>query len=254
VSGRHPASRRKTCITFRAVENPRVVIEVPLDERVLLEKTSDFPFFLEPAEAVEALAIQYQRRKPGEAGPAKTGQAEAAPALEDIRTWFDAREGADRQPLLNEVLELLGLMGVPTAAWRMSQSLEEAIGAAEDLRLPVALKAVSASLLHKSDRGGIALNVGDGTSLRNEWLRRKESVMTSRASWCKKWSPSSRELIIGGKRDPSSARRAGRYRRNNGRGHKRTYPRGLLQSTSPRPRTCLGSCREAHIGAVSGDV
>ena len=194
---------RLAALSVRFGKPVAVVIEVPLDERVLLEKTSDFPFFLEPTEAVRALATQYQRRKPGEAGSAKTGQAEAALALEDIRAWFDALEGENRQPLLNEVLELLDLAGVPTAAWRMSQSFEEAAAAAENLGFPVALKAVSASLLHKSDRGGIALNVSDKTSLRSEW-RRLQGVSDDIAGiLVQKMVPSSRELIIGAKRDPS---------------------------------------------------
>ena len=35
-----------------------IVMEIPFEERVLLEKNSDSPFFLEPAEAVQALAVR----------------------------------------------------------------------------------------------------------------------------------------------------------------------------------------------------
>ncbi|MHC1727819.1 MAG: acetate--CoA ligase family protein [Syntrophobacteraceae bacterium] len=181
-----------------------VVIEVPLEERVLLEKSSAFPFFLEPTEAVQALAVQYRGQSPRRAPcRAKSEEHEALLPLEDIRKWFGRVESENRQPLLNEVLELLDLAGIPTVAWRMSKSFEEAAGAAEDLGFPVALKVVSASLLHKSDRGGIALNVGDRGSLREKWQRLQKVSDDITGILVQTMAPSVRELIIGAKRDPA---------------------------------------------------
>jgi acyl-CoA synthetase (NDP forming) len=180
-----------------------VVIEVPLEERVLLEKTSDFPFFLEPTEAVQALAVQYQCGKPDGGSPARNGQGGVAIPIEDHATWFSAIEKEKRQPLLHEVLELLDRIGVPAVPWRMARSLEEAREAAQNLGFPVALKAVSPSLLHKSDRGGLALNVGDAGLLGSEWQRLQEVSHDISGIVVQKMAPASRELIIGAKRDPS---------------------------------------------------
>jgi succinyl-CoA synthetase beta subunit len=83
----------------------------------------------------------------------------------------------------------------------MSRSLDEASAAACDLGFPVALKAVSASFTHKSDRGGIALNIEDLASLRDAWQRLQGISDDLTGILVQKIVPSPRELIIGGRRD-----------------------------------------------------
>lgn len=180
-----------------------VVIEVPLEERVLLEKTSNFPFFLEPTEAVQALAIQGQSSKPDKTSPARIKQDTVTMPLKELETWFGTIEREKRQPLLHEVLELLDRTGVPSVPWRMARSCDEAREAAANLGFPVALKAVSPSLLHKSDKGGIALNVRENGLLQREWQRLQEVSDDISGIVVQKMAPASRELIIGAKRDPS---------------------------------------------------
>jgi acyl-CoA synthetase (NDP forming) len=178
-------------------------MEIPLEERALLEKTSDFPFFLEPAEAVQALAIQYRCGNPDKSGPVEVGQSAAALPLEDIGRWFSAIEREKRQPLLHEALDLIDRTGISTVSWRMAGSLDETVAAAEDLGFPVALKAVSPLLLHKSDKGGLALNVQGPEALQIEWKRLQEVSDDVLGVVVQKMVPASRELIIGAKRDPS---------------------------------------------------
>jgi acetyltransferase len=180
-----------------------VVMEIPLEERALLEKTSDFPFFLEPAEAVQALAIQYQWGNPDKLGPVEVEQRAATLPLEDVGQWFSAIEREKRQPLLHEALDLIDRTGISAVSWRMAGSLDEAVTVAEDLGFPVAIKAVSPSLLHKSDKGGLALNVQGAESLRIEWKRLQEVSDDVLGAVVQKMVPASRELIIGAKRDPS---------------------------------------------------
>ena len=190
-------------LSMRFAKPVAVVIEVPLEERVLLEKTSDFPFFLEPKEAVEALAIQYEWGKSNGVSSLQIGQSDAGIPLADTENWFSAMERNERQPLLHEALELLDTTGIPTVPWHMVKSLDEAFNAAEDLGFPVALKAVSTTLLHKSDKGGVALNIQDVDLLQREWQRLHEISDDISGIVVQKMAPSSRELIIGAKRDPS---------------------------------------------------
>ncbi len=180
-----------------------VVIEVPLEERVLLEKTSDFPFFLEPTEAVQAMAVQVQRGKSHRAYAAEIPQDAAALPLDTVEAWFGAIEKEKRQPLLHEVLELLDRIGVPAVPWLMAKGMDEAYEAAANLGFPVALKAVAPSLLHKSDQGGLALNVGGLKLLGSEWQRLQGVSHDISGIVVQKMAPASRELIIGAKRDPS---------------------------------------------------
>jgi acyl-CoA synthetase (NDP forming) len=123
--------------------------------------------------------------------------------VKKIEKWFGDIERQNRQPLLHEVLDLLDLTGIPAVPWRMAMSLDKALEASEDLGFPVALKAVAPSLLHKSDKGGLALDVRDAESLRTEWRRLQKVSDDIAGIVVQKMAPASRELVIGGKRDPS---------------------------------------------------
>ncbi len=187
------------------------VIDIPFEERVLLEKNSNSPFFLEPAEAVKALAVLSEWSKTDASDRLKLeSDVTAVPShdtltipVKKIEKWFGDIERQNRQPLLHEALDLLDLTGIPTVPWRMAMSLDKALEASEDLGFPVALKAVSPSLLHKSDRGGLALDVRDAESLRNEWRRLQKVTDDIAGIVVQKMAPASRELVVGGKRDPS---------------------------------------------------
>lgn len=58
-----------------------------------------------------------------------------------------------------EALRLLATYDLPVIPHRLARSADEAAAAAQDLGGPVALKIVSADILHKSDVGGVVLNV-----------------------------------------------------------------------------------------------
>ena len=125
--------------------------------------------------------------------------------VKGIEEWMGAMEGEKRQPLLHEVIDLLDKTGIPTVPWRMARSFDEAIESAEVIGYPVALKAIAPSLLHKSDKGGVALEVQDTEFLRREWQRLQEVSNDISGIWEKKMAPASRELIVGAKRDRSAS-------------------------------------------------
>jgi acetate---CoA ligase (ADP-forming) len=186
------------------------VMEIPFDERMRLAKTSDFPFFLDPVEAVQALAVlsnwgknAVERLKPESGMAAAPVHNTLTIPVKKIEKWFGDIERQNRQPLLHEALDLLDLTGIPTVPWRMARGLDKALEASENLGFPVALKAVSPSLLHKSDRGALALDVRDAESLRNEWDRLQKVSDDIAGIVVQKMAPASRELVVGGKRDPS---------------------------------------------------
>ena len=168
-----------------------------------MEKDLDFPFFFDPTEAVQSLAIQNQYRKCNkEIAPAADFEAETLP-VKDIKDWFRTIKRENRQPLLHEAFDLLEIMGVPTVPWRLAKNQEEAVGAAESFGYPLAVKAVAPSLSHKSDKGGISLNVSDEETLQREYQRLNSISNDISGIMVQKMLPQSREIIIGGKRNPS---------------------------------------------------
>src|SRR5207247_7443596 len=56
-------------------------------------------------------------------------------------------------------LRLLAEHGLPVVPWRLVETSGEAVAAARELGYPVVLKVVSPEILHKSDLGGVALDL-----------------------------------------------------------------------------------------------
>jgi acetyltransferase len=77
-----------------------------------------------------------------------------------------ARAEGRRALLEPEALEWLSLLGLPVPPHRWVKSLEEAVAAAEGFGGPVALKLVSADILHKSDVGGVRLALQGSDAVR----------------------------------------------------------------------------------------
>jgi acyl-CoA synthetase (NDP forming) len=71
---------------------------------------------------------------------------------------------------------MLAQRGLKMPAGRLVVSLEEALTAAEEIGFPLALKAQSSDLPHKSEAGAVALDIRDGASLRSAWSIMKQRL------------------------------------------------------------------------------
>jgi acetate---CoA ligase (ADP-forming) len=81
-----------------------------------------------------------------------------------------AQHGADNSGVDGaESLRLVAAMGLPTVAAEVVGDRDEAARAADRLGYPVVLKAVSVDLPHKSDVGGVLLDLSDSTELAAAW-------------------------------------------------------------------------------------
>jgi acetyl coenzyme A synthetase (ADP forming)-like protein len=77
-----------------------------------------------------------------------------------------AREGANVWLEVDEVRELLGAYRIATPATVQASRAEAAVEAARRLGFPVAMKLVSGTILHKSDVGGVALDLRSADEVR----------------------------------------------------------------------------------------
>ncbi len=82
-----------------------------------------------------------------------------------VRLWRERLARGDT-PGEAEALSMLGAFGIPVAASRLCRSPDEAAAAARDIGYPVALKTAVPELHHKSDRGGVRLDLPDEAALR----------------------------------------------------------------------------------------
>ena len=107
----------------------------------------------------------------------------------------------------HEAKDLLSLVGLPTTRYRVAKSREEAMEAANEIGFPVALKIVSPQVLHKSDAGGVILDVSDdelGASYDLIIDRVKKNVPGAEIHGVlvEEMAPPGVEVIIGATRDP----------------------------------------------------
>lgn len=104
--------------------------------------------------------------------------------------------------------QILGPLGIPFPRGAFCTSVEEALTAAGQIGYPVALKAQSARLNHKSDAGGVVLNLHDADELRAGWDRLYANVsaydaaLTLDGALLECMGERGAELIIGAKSDP----------------------------------------------------
>lgn len=87
---------------------------------------------------------------------AARGRAIVASAVQQGRTKLDELEA----------LDLLAAYGIPTAPAAIAPSAEAAASIAERIGYPVALKIVSADIMHKTDVGGVRTGVGHADDVR----------------------------------------------------------------------------------------
>jgi acetate---CoA ligase (ADP-forming) len=126
-------------------------------------------------------------------------------ALDQARDWLQSRTG----DVGEETLELLEMIGVPAASSRLARTVEEAATAARAVGFPVAVKLVSPDALHKSDVGGVALDLRDESAVRKAFaevqtnLKRHKPDARFEGVRVARMAPAGVDMFVGGRRDPS---------------------------------------------------
>jgi acetyltransferase len=126
------------------------------------------------------------------------------------RRFVAAKFGADRVLGEDVAKELIASYGIPATLPVPAGSAEEAVAAAERLGYPVVLKVRSKDLTHKSDVGGVALDLENGAMVaaaydnivRRARERRPEARLEGVTVQPMVRAEQSLELILGIKKDP----------------------------------------------------
>src|SRR5215471_4249062 len=125
--------------------------------------------------------------------------------IDDAKAIVDkalARGGGWLGPL--ECEELLSAFGIATAPIRMTRDEDGAVATAGELGFPVALKAVGPTVLHKTEVGGVKLNLADEAAVR-EACREMRKDLGDRLTdlLVQKMVPGGVEIIAGVTYDPT---------------------------------------------------
>jgi acyl-CoA synthetase (NDP forming) len=101
----------------------------------------------------------------------------------------------------------LAAAGVRVPAGELARSVDEAASVAKRIGYPVVLKAQAAALSHKTEAGGVMLNLADEAALRTAWdtltnnIKRVAPGVALDGILVEKMSPKGIELMVGAKRD-----------------------------------------------------
>src|SRR5271157_5326636 len=107
---------------------------------------------------------------PADSEPVTTARERAEAIIAGVR-----REG---RSMLTEVesKELLATYGIPTVRTAIAETPDAAVGAAKDFGFPVALKLNSKTITHKTDVGGVQLDLRDADAVRAAFRAIQTSV------------------------------------------------------------------------------
>ena len=195
---------------IRAADKPVVVALMggpTIRAAAQLLRTAGVPEYRFPEQAVSALAALAERAE-------FLAQADAR-----VRCWPDLDLEAARAVLATvppgafldpqAADRLMAAAGIRTAAPRLARSPEEAAAAASGLGFPVVLKVASPDLPHKSDVGGVLLNVqsaqeaADGFRLVSERVRRARPEAHLEGVQVQPQLAEGQDVIVGAARDPA---------------------------------------------------
>jgi len=183
-----------------------------IDRVIRTLRAEGVPVFGDVYEAVSPLGALYRAWRGTRAAAGVWGGASEGPTidLDGISTILDGAAEEDRGFLLaHEASRVAELLGLPMPASRVARSLDRAVEAADKIGYPVVMKIVSKDIVHKSDAGGVALDLENEAEVVDAYqavLRRarayKPDAVIEGVEIAEMIRPGV-ETIVGARRDPS---------------------------------------------------
>ncbi len=177
------------------------------DEIDSLMEQFDFPIFTRIVETFQALKLTYDHTQI----IADTNKKDDPPVFSvnntRVNELLELGLSNKRNLLLHEAVEVLECYGVPTVKNALATSAAEAKIIAEDFGYPVAMKLISEDVLHKSDVGGVELNLRDGTTVEQTYDKMMSRILKAYPQaellgvMIQPMAARGRELIVGGRQD-----------------------------------------------------
>ena len=183
-------------INILAKAQPKPVVFCMLSEKeqwFTMKDEADFPVFSEAEHAMKALARSWDhfrktKNKNAIRLPSRKQEMNQKVSLKE-KTYFMAPD---------KTFKLLRQYDLPVADYKMVGNFKECREVAHLLGYPVALKTASPDTSHKTEKGGVKLNLTSDVSLKEAF-----NAMKTETYIVQKMAPHGYELIIGAKRDPA---------------------------------------------------
>jgi acyl-CoA synthetase (NDP forming) len=104
--------------------------------------------------------------------------------------------------------QVLAAAGIPIPRGGLAETLDQAIAIAQRIGFPVVMKAQAAALAHKTEAGGVLLNIADADGVRKAWQMLADNIERAQPGLhldgilVESMAPRGVELVIGARRDP----------------------------------------------------
>ena len=181
--------------------------EATIGEGVRILTKHRIPNYRVPERAVAALGAlvrqhQWQERPLHEIERFDVDKAKVRQIFEQVRS--EGRNSIGDA----EARDVLQAYDIRVPRSELAETADEAIAFAEEIGYPVALKIASPDILHKTDIGGVKLNVGSATDVRDAFdliIFRAQRHMPDAVIWgcqVQEMVRGGRETIVGMSRDP----------------------------------------------------
>ena len=108
-----------------------------------------------------------------------------------------------------EAKEIFSAYGMPVTKVRLSTSEDEAVSYAKEIGFPIVMKIVSPDILHKSDAGGVKVNITDEKGVRDAYKEIMKNAKAYKADAnihgivIQEMAPWGTEVILGSVNDPT---------------------------------------------------
>jgi acetate---CoA ligase (ADP-forming) len=176
-------------------------------------KAEGKPMFSEVYSAISCLGAAYEAKRFRELDQGDPGEIQRLAASFDRaaidKIIAEVRADGRRFLLAHESTALMAAAGVPMPQSLVSRSISQAVLAAEKIGYPVVMKIVSKDVIHKSDAGGIALDLENKQEVLDAYeaimhnvRAHKPDAVIDGVEVVEQVKPGT-ETIIGARRDPS---------------------------------------------------
>ncbi len=183
-------------------------ISTAAQEVAYLKQNYNFPIFTQVVETIRALQMSHYQNHQAEF-IRQPEQVAVFPADQSkVRASIQHAQAEQRDLLLSEALEVLENYGIPTVQSHVAMTVEEARGLADQIGYPVAIKIVAEQISHKSDVGGVQLNLRNAAAVENAFQDMMDRIQQAYPDakvdgvLIQPMITGGRELILGGRQDP----------------------------------------------------
>jgi len=166
-------------------------------------KDGGIPIFDFPGTAAKALVSLYRYHKLKSKNKGTLTYFDDCNKLEVQSMINSSKESKKNFLSAVEVNSILKSYNIPVADWRVTNEASKVIALAEEIELPIVLKVDSPEIVHKSDVGGVKINLKTNDEIASAVEEFSAKFSGNNLNFfIQKFLPKSYELIIGAKAEP----------------------------------------------------